>query len=370
MKNVLMIVAPGYRKKTGYYLRANRDKNMIEKIGFSVMIWDFLKHIRRYGLVHATLFFSKKISSFDYVVCENISAVLPILIFNTLSKIKRNQKLIFVSHGSLEDLRPYPFFYFKYPFYKYLEYYALKKFDYVFCVSQVMKETFIKKIVNESKFLVTPNVPDKSFIEQVFAEKEINKTQLRKSLRLPVDKKIICYCGNLQAWQKIDLLIEVCVRLAKNNSYYFVFLTKEVEGFAHKLKSMNLNDDLFLLKSVSNDDVPQYLVASDLLYAVRDENETNRVACPTKLVEYIYSGTDIIVSKGIGDISTIIKNYSLGIVVSEAEVMQPQRLADKIVSYFYKNKFNNEFEVKKSIFSVESVESNFREAFNGKTNSD
>lgn len=363
----MIIVAPGYSKKTGYYLRTIRDKELIEEIGHTVITWHFTRHIRKYGFFHAFSYFWKRSFSLSHIFCENISTILPVYI---LSKIKRiKPKKVFISHGSLEDLKPYRFYYIKYPFYYTLEKYALKNFENVVCVSEVMRKDFSTRKSTKTSIATIPNVPSIEFIESISKLKKLGKESLRTTLTLPSDRKIICYCGNIQAWQKVDLLIETCSFISKlSQEFFFVFLTKEEAAFREMLSSTELKEDSFIVKSVQNLEVPKYLVASDYLYSVREINEINRVSCPTKLVEYLYSGSNIISSEHIGDISNLINKYNLGLVVSEELIFSAQNLANHIVNCIENNRAVEEsrsFNIEESIFSPQDSREKMRVIFNG-----
>ncbi|WP_279485851.1 hypothetical protein [Aeromonas veronii] len=74
-----------------------------------------------------------------------------------------------VVHGSLEDLRPFKFYFFKKPLYKFLLSFALKYYDSIVSVSEAMEDYLIelnghRKIHN---LITIPNLPDNKFLDAV-----------------------------------------------------------------------------------------------------------------------------------------------------------------------------------------------------------
>ena len=59
------------------------------------------------------------------------------------------------------------------------------------------------------------------------------------------------------------------------------------------------------------------------MWALRDENKINQVSCPTKILEYICSGNQIIISNGIGDLSEFIEKDNRGVVVKKENMNAP-----------------------------------------------
>lgn len=100
---------------------------------------------------------------------------------------------------------------------------------------------------------------------------------------LPV--KVI-YAGGTQAWQNINKMVEAVAQSA--NRANFVFFSHE-----HKVIEENLSPALMdnvTLGFCEKEKLAAEYSAADFGFIVRDLSPVNRVACPTKLIEYLCYG--------------------------------------------------------------------------------
>jgi len=100
-----------------------------------------------------------------------------------------------------------------------------------------------------------------------------------------------------------------------NTSLTIITLDKEQAN--KSLTSKNITD--VEVKSMSQEEVIKDLQNYDFGFLLRDDILLNNVASPIKFVEYISQGVMPIVSKGIGDYSALVEQYSLGIVIDIKE---------------------------------------------------
>lgn len=115
------------------------------------------------------------------------------------------------------------------------------------------------------------------------------------------DKVEIIYSGNTQVWQNIDLMLEYIKKNISDNINYTI-LTGEVDKFKEKIKDFNINPKDIVLKSVKPDELSEFYKKSNYGFILRDDILVNKVACPTKMVEYLHYGvTPIVLSEEIGD---------------------------------------------------------------------
>ncbi|MGF1689586.1 glycosyltransferase [Photobacterium japonica] len=310
MYKSIILVAPGFYKKTGYFFRAIRDKNALEINGHEITVIGyklfFFYDVDGRKIPYNTVFSLLKNS--DYIISENIAPSIFSLPF-------KKKKRVMVVHGSLEDLQPFRFYHIKKFIYSFLLKYALKNYTSIISVSNAMNDYLNGLTSSNIKNITTiPNLPDDIFLQNIQSAR--NSQNLFDSIGLDKERKYICYCGNSQKWQKIDFLLDVFSYIHKqDNKIDLVILTKDLETFDKEIRKREISAERIVLKTVENPEVPNFLVASNLLYLLRDDDEINNVACPTKAMEYLSSGTDIIVSKGLGDITSIVDSEDKGIVV-------------------------------------------------------
>lgn len=111
----------------------------------------------------------------------------------------------------------------------------------------------------------------------------------------------IIYSGNMQAWQNIDLMLHsIKENLSRNIN--FTILTGELDKFYERIKKHNIDLGSIVITSVKPEELEYYYKRSHYGFILRDDILVNRVACPTKIVEYLnYGIKPIVLSPQIGD---------------------------------------------------------------------
>lgn len=353
MHKLVIFCAPGFLKKTGYYFRCLRDKANFEEVGYDVELvvfkpFNFASKAQPDIKIINVFTLLKYRKNFHVYFAENISMIMPLLILKSFFRVKA--KYGFVYHGSLHELKFDRFGYIKKRLYKYFEKYADNNLDFVFLISASFKRILNKeRLFRDIPTYITPNLPDKKFVDNL-------KNSKRKQNH---DEKIILtYLGNTQAWQNIDYILQTFKKLSRlDKRLNLQLITSEPIKMGELVSKYSLEVDTFEVFTVKNEEVPYYLINSDCLLIVRDINDTNRASCPTKAIEYLMSGTKILVSEELGDISELVESYCLGYVIKEHEKEDIELIYNKILSF--KGNKNNpivpELSVDKNISAYKSV---------------
>ncbi|RYF29679.1 MAG: hypothetical protein EOO17_00355 [Chloroflexi bacterium] len=161
-------------------------------------------------------------------------------------------------------------------------------------VSNAMKEHFQSKYPYRRgrKWITLP----------IHSETIVDKSDTAKIDKSSKNKDTVIYAGGGQRWQNVDAMIEIANKTSK---YEFIFLSHDKKAFLD-LK----NNDSTLLKSVSSQEVAKYYKKASMGFILRDDTIVNRVACPTKLIEYLENGVvPIVLSENIGDFNTLGYKY-------------------------------------------------------------
>lgn len=111
------------------------------------------------------------------------------------------------------------------------------------------------------------------------------------------DVDAVIYAGGMQAWQNVDKMLAA----AKDQCQLrYTFLTGDLQRFKSRLKESGIR--AYDCRSVAPEEVKGFYLTHEYGFVLRDEVLVNLVACPTKLVEYLYWGVlPIVITPRIGD---------------------------------------------------------------------
>lgn len=165
----------------------------------------------------------------------------------------------------------------------------------VVCVTDAMIDHFRNKYIDtEAKFVRYSIFPEHLYHEVVdfsFVDKEQNHEKVK-----------IVYSGNTQKWQNIELMLQVIVKNLGSSNYNFLILTGEPIKMQALIDLYIPNGHQIIVKSLEPEELSQVYKSCHYGFVLRDDILVNTVACPTKLIEYLYYGiTPIVLSDKIGD---------------------------------------------------------------------
>lgn len=203
---------------------------------------------------------------------------------------------------------------FGYRYIRYLENKEFEKSEKLLCVSQNLKR-YITSIVERPDIAVIPCCFDKC----KFRFDPIKRKKIRKKFGFKSNEKVVCYSGGMAMWQRVDDIIALFESLHNSDQKYkFLFVTREIDVLKKKLSSSLLSNDSYVLASCAQDEVYQYLSSADAGILMREDTIVNNVASPIKVAEYLACGLPIILTKGVGDVSFLVSNSSIGLLLDEA----------------------------------------------------
>lgn len=109
--------------------------------------------------------------------------------------------------------------------------------------------------------------------------------------------KNVVYAGGAQSWQNVDTMVNAIN--TSDKQYQFTILTHLPEAF-NSITGDAKNRTI--IKTVSSNEILKYYKQAVLGFVLRKDIIINRVACPTKLIEYLSHGVvPIVLSENIGD---------------------------------------------------------------------
>ncbi len=185
----------------------------------------------------------------------------------------------------------------------FLEKEAVSNSDYRIAVSNQLINYWKEKFeYNSDKHVVIPCTLNKIY-EAVIISNE-NIVSIRSSMKINNDDVVFVYSGSIAGWQSFDLLNAFITPLLNSSKKFKVVFLSELDENIKQLK--NKFESQIFCKKVSQNDVPQYLIAADYGLLIREETITNKVASPVKFAEYMACGLKIIISHNLGDYSKLI----------------------------------------------------------------
>lgn len=194
-----------------------------------------------------------------------------------------------------------------YEYYKKMEKVTLQEAKGIVCVSNKFKRYIVENFnISEDKVFVIP-----SCIPSKYINFNIDKRlEIRKKLKL-LDKKVIIYAGGIGLWHCDEEMISLFKKMSDyDKSFYFIFLTHSdnKEIISKKMKDFGVDNENYIIDSVSHNEIYYYYMASDIGIIIRDDSLVNRISSPTKIAEYLSTGMTLLSTNNIGDIMNIPSN--------------------------------------------------------------
>lgn len=192
------------------------------------------------------------------------------------------------------------------------EHYVLKKADRVMVVSDAMLQHLGSKWTgcDLAHVRVIPIAVEREF----FAE--FDNAYERKRLGLE-NKIVFAYSGGVQRYQcvrQIGQWFDAVSRHLKNA--HLLVLTPEPERFKEQL-GLNFEKvgNRVTILSATKQEVPRLLATAAFGFVLRENHVINRVACPTKIGEYLAQGALLLCTVGSGHGPELVRRYGCGLIL-------------------------------------------------------
>ena len=157
------------------------------------------------------------------------------------------------------------------------------------------------------KPVVVPN----SFELEAF-EGECDVSSLRTRLDLPLDRKIVCYCGNTYKVRGIEILVRAAAEIPEVE-FLIVGGRERANALWREMARQSGAANFRMEGFVRQREVSAYLLASDILVmpyssgvTIRDGTEAGEFTSPLKLFEYMAAGKPI-VATGVPSVLEILR---------------------------------------------------------------
>ena len=167
-----------------------------------------------------------------------------------------------------------------------------------------------------SNCVVFPSAVDAGWFQRAAS----NRDPTREALRVEVGDILLVYAGSLSHYQMIPEMLETWRELSRLPHVHFLLLTSQ-QPASGRHPSLDLVSEIPRLThaSVPRSEMPSYLAAADIGFLLREEDPLNVVASPVKFGEYLAAGLAVVTSPGLGDVSQMVRNRNLGVLVRPKE---------------------------------------------------
>jgi len=257
----------------------------------------------------------------------------------TLFSIKKTKKIVWDVHGAVpEELA----FYGKNRMsrlFNWCEKKLANRASFVVSVTKSMLDYLLEKHPKMTKNSIVYPIINKQLLADA-ADEQVNN--LRKELDIKTNETVFIYSGSLIKWQRFDDILETIKKL-ENPNYRFIILTGQIEDAKQKIAENNLTEKI-ILRTAKPEELPNYYSLAHAGFILRDEHVLNKVAAPTKLLEYMYYGLMPIVDyEKIGDFFDL--GYEFVKYDAISNTMQPikSKKNSEIITSMFANKQEKQF---------------------------
>jgi glycosyltransferase involved in cell wall biosynthesis len=210
------------------------------------------------------------------------------------------------------------------------ESFLLKNASSVLCVSQVLAEYVKKTTKCKTPCFIIPSCLDRML------EKELEMPELQDSRESPpADQVTLAYAGTITGWNRVDTMIVFFERLRRLiPNVKFLCITTHVEEAEKCFKSLHVTSSGYTILRVPHEDIISTLRKADVGLLLREKSMVNQVASPVKAAEYMAAGLAVITTEGVGDLSDLVREKQLGLVLDS---LDPEAWDNESLLDFFEN---------------------------------
>ncbi len=225
--------------------------------------------------------------------------------------------------------------------------------DYIGCMSPANKEFLLKNNPEIDSSIVEVNPNTIKPIESESTEDE--RKYIRNKYKLPLDKKIFVYGGNLGKSQGVEFLLQTINCASEMNAYFLIVGSGTMYSFIEKWFALNNPKNATLLSGLPKSDYDKLLKVCDvgMIFLHKDFTIPN---FPSRFLSYLEMKMPVLAATDVNtDIGKIIVENNCGFWVESGEIELIKEKISTLISddiLFHKMKYNS-FELLKKEYKVD-----------------
>lgn len=193
----------------------------------------------------------------------------------------------------------------------------LEKVDVTSCVSGALRDHLLEKhgLGERWAAVVLPCAADSV---RIYPDRALRK-RTRSEYALGT-RRVLLYSGNVGMWHEVGAMLSAFrTMLEVAPDALFAFLTPEVKAVREEMRAAGIPEGSTLVLSVPHGEMNRYLNMADFGILLRRRHPLNAAASPTKFAEYLLAGLPVLISDGIGDASSFVREHDAGVVVTDID---------------------------------------------------
>jgi glycosyltransferase involved in cell wall biosynthesis len=175
----------------------------------------------------------------------------------------------------------------------------------------------------------------------IFDYKPTLRKEMRESLAINEHEEVFVYSGSLASYQCFDEMLDCFQGIKKNYSNAkLLVLTPYLDSAIKKGSEKNIKDVIY--KSAMLEEINNYLNAADYAFMLREHNDINNCAFPTKFIEYGLTGLPVIMNDSVPDCYDFAKKNKNLIEYNKNNMIINESYEREEISNNYKNTLTRE----------------------------
>ena len=193
--------------------------------------------------------------------------------------------------------------------------FSLRRASAIACVSRGAAEVLISRY-GQRDATVIPSCVD---IRRIGLDPEI-RAATRDMLGLRQSDVVLAYAGGVSRYQQIPQMLRAWSALSAERDVKFLLLTNDTPSPDGTLPDEKLMPPgTIVRRGLGRAGVAAHLMASDIGFMLREAHPLNSVASPVKFAEYLAAGLAVVTSPGLGDVSELVVENDLGVLVDPGD---------------------------------------------------